>query len=170
MSDILDPIISSGAFQAASTVLGIIGALAAVALLVWMYRDAESRQFYALAWVIGGTVLALVAAWGGMSLRSWGLAPIGLGAVTAIGVLLVVYRILRPFELSEDAVEQELALKLLRIELQSKACPRCSAAVETDFLLCPNCGLELRRPCNFCRRPIKAPWRTCPYCGAGQGQ
>jgi len=170
MSDILDPILSSGMYQAASTAIGIIGSLAAVAMLIWLYRDAESRRFYSLAWIAGGSVLALVGAWLGMAADKWGLAPVGLAAVSLVGVVLIVYRILRPFELSEDAVEQELALKLLRVELQSKACPRCAFAIEPDYLLCPNCSLELRRPCNFCRRPIKTTWRTCPYCGAGQTQ
>jgi predicted amidophosphoribosyltransferase len=36
--------------------------------------------------------------------------------------------------------------------------------VESDFLACPFCGIQLRQPCPSCQRPLSPQWKTCPYC------
>ena len=44
-------------------------------------------------------------------------------------------------------------------------CPRCRAAVEPDYVLCPECHTTLGPPCRECQRPLRAHWIACPYCG-----
>ncbi|HEV2381621.1 MAG TPA: zinc ribbon domain-containing protein [Terriglobia bacterium] len=46
-------------------------------------------------------------------------------------------------------------------------CPRCEAAVTSQFNFCPRCQLNLRPSCPQCRREIRSGDRYCPHCGAG---
>jgi len=44
-------------------------------------------------------------------------------------------------------------------------CPRCQAAVEDDFRLCPYCLYELKPHCPHCGRGLESGWTVCPFCG-----
>ena len=169
MADLFGPILDSSAFRVASFAVGVVGLLIVVGMLVWLYRDADDRKSKPLWWVIGGAVAALVGAAGGMVAGEYGFAPVGLAAMTAAIVVMLVYRVVRPTDLADDALEREMAMKLLRVELTNQSCPKCGGAIESDYILCPSCGIELRRPCGFCGRPIKPSWAACPYCGARKG-
>lgn len=48
----------------------------------------------------------------------------------------------------------------------TERCPRCGAAVQSDYLFCPECQTALRTSCPDCGRSIKAAWNRCPYCRA----
>ncbi len=82
----------------------------------------------------------------------------------------LIYLIIRPPEYLLDHRERELELAVLERELRQRVdlCPNCRSNVEKDYLLCPECGLDLKRPCGNCQKPLHLNWRTCPYCGAGQ--
>ena len=47
-------------------------------------------------------------------------------------------------------------------------CPNCRNLVERDYLICPSCTRELKKPCVNCERPLSMEWGTCPYCGTDQ--
>lgn len=170
MGDLLSSVTESGAFRNASLAVGVIGALVAVGVLVWLYRDADDRDAKPIVWMGAGTVAALVGALLGYTVQgAVGFMAVGLLMLAGVGIATAVYRVVRPVDLAEDALERDLSMHLLRVELEAKSCPRCSHAVESDFLLCPNCGLELRRPCGYCGRPVKSAWAACPYCGTRKG-
>ncbi len=44
-----------------------------------------------------------------------------------------------------------------------RPCGRCGGGVPPGALGCPACGCRLRRECA-CGRPLRAPWRFCPWC------
>ena len=85
-----------------------------------------------------------------------------------IGTL--VYIIVRPPEYLLDTRERELELAVLERELKAKVtlCPNCSSVVEKEYLLCPECGWDLKKPCENCRKPLHLGWSTCPYCATEQ--
>lgn len=170
MTDLFGPLLETGAFKYASFGVGVIGLLIVVGMLVWLYRDADDRKSKPVMWVVGGALVAVAGAVAGMVVGGGaGFAPVGLLAMTLVVCVLLVYRVVRPTDLADDALERELAMKLLRVELATMSCPKCDGPIESDYILCPSCGIELRRPCGFCGRPVKPSWAACPYCGARKG-
>jgi len=169
MNDLLQPILMSKIFQFASLVVGILTFLLSVALVYWLFRDARRRAAREIIWVLLGGIAVFVGAMIGFGQTTYGFATVGLASISAILLVLMIYTFLRPAEYSADAQERELSLRLLEAELDTSACPSCGSGIETDFLICPTCNITLRRPCEFCSRPIRPAWATCPYCKARQG-
>lgn len=115
-----------------------------IALVYWTYTDARRRGTVAILWGIVAVVFPF------------------------IGTL--VYLIVRPPEYALDARERELEVAVLERELRSRVllCPNCRALVEKDYLICPECNWELKKPCINCEKPLNMDWETCPYCGTNQ--
>ncbi len=84
----------------------------------------------------------------------------------------LIYVIVRPPEYALDSRERELELAVLERELRQRVnlCPRCRSVVEKDYLLCPECGWDLKMPCKSCGKPLDLNWRTCPYCATVQSE
>ena len=84
----------------------------------------------------------------------------------------LVYVIVRPPEYALDSRERELELAVLERELRQRGelCPGCRSVVEKEYLLCPECGFDLRAPCRSCGKPLDLNWRTCPYCATVQSE
>jgi RNA polymerase subunit RPABC4/transcription elongation factor Spt4 len=87
-----------------------------------------------------------------------------------IGTL--IYVIVRPPEYLLDSRERELDLAVLETEFRRRAglCPNCRSVVEKEYLLCPECGWDLKKPCENCRRLLRLDWDTCPYCATMQSK
>lgn len=168
MSEIIAPIIKSGAFKAASLTIGIFSIFFALALIYWLYRDSSERGMMATLWT--GLVIAFAIAGGilGLTMSKYGLAPAGMSAFVIVVFCLLIYLIVRPAEYKDDIEERDLGVSLIGAELDVKACPRCRAGIEPDFLVCPECMTTLRRPCTYCGRHIKTGWKICPYCSSKQ--
>ena len=115
-----------------------------LALVYWTFTDADRRG--AMRWYWGAAALIF----------------------PFIGTL--IYVIVRPPEYVADSRERELELAVLERELKSRVdlCPNCRSVVESDYLLCPECGWDLKRPCENCARPLRLEWATCPYCATAQ--
>lgn len=168
MNDIVDPIIGSGAFKAASFAIGIFSVFFALALLYWLYRDSSERGMMAGLWA--GLVTALAVAGGifGLTASKYGFAPAGISVFGVVIFCTLIYLIIRPSEYKDDIDEHELGVNLIEAELDVKACPKCRAGIEPDFVMCPECLIPLRKPCTYCGRPIKTGWKVCPYCSSRQ--
>jgi hypothetical protein len=117
-----------------------------LALAYWTFADAGRR----------GTVRFF---WGAVALVFPFVGPL-------------VYVIVRPPEYTLDSRERELELAVLEKELRQRVdqCPSCRLAVEKDYLLCPECGFDLKAPCRSCGKPLDLNWRTCPYCATVQSE
>ena len=169
MNELLQPILASKAFQFASFVIGILTLLLAIALVFWLFRDARRRSAREFIWLALGGLTVLLGAIIGFGQTKFGFATVGLASLAPVLLVLLVYTFLRPPEYVVDVQEREMSLRLLEAELDASACPSCGSGIETDFLICPTCNITLRRPCEFCSRPIRPAWATCPYCKARQG-
>lgn len=115
-----------------------------LALVYWTYTDARRRGAAAILWGVVAVIFPFVGS--------------------------LVYLIVRPPEYELDARERELELAVLERELRSRVllCPNCRALIEKDFLVCPACNWELKKPCIECERALDLNWKTCPYCGTDQ--
>ncbi len=45
-------------------------------------------------------------------------------------------------------------------------CPRCGASVKTEYTICPECSLQLKRQCQQCGLPCEETWHNCPRCSS----
>jgi len=117
-----------------------------LALAYWTFADAGRRGTVRFFWGIVALVFPFV------------------------GTL--VYLIVRPPEYALDSRERELELAVLERELRQRVnlCPSCRTVVEKDYLLCPECGWDLKMPCKSCGKPLDLNWRTCPYCATVQSE
>lgn len=113
-----------------------------IALVLWTFRDmrARSRDIFA---TLLATLLVLV------------FGPIGLG----------LYLLLRPRETLVEHYERMLEEEtLLRDMEEQPVCPTCQHKLQPDWMLCPHCTTQLRRPCDSCGRLLDMGWKICPYC------
>ena len=82
---------------------------------------------------------------------------------------LMLYLILRPKETMEEtyarALEEEA---LLRDIGEDSACPSCRRFVESAFVVCPYCQVQLKENCLNCGIALSFTWIACPYCGTGK--
>ena len=115
-----------------------------IALVYWTYTDAGRRGATSVLW--------------------------GIVAVIFPYVGTLIYLIVRPPEYLDESRERELETAVLERELRNNTllCPNCRNLVEKEFLICPTCAWELKKPCINCDRPLNQEWGLCPYCGTDQ--
>lgn len=53
---------------------------------------------------------------------------------------------------------------LVRSHFPDLACPSCGTAVEKTYVVCPGCGVRLKRACTKCGFPAEENWVVCPKC------
>lgn len=131
-------------------VLAAIGGAYLIALwfvlIVWTYRDIESRSGSVFTQIFSTLLVVLF------------FIP---------GVLL--YLLLRPKETLDDAFQRSLEEEYLLQDLEDlRLCPGCHRAVESDYVLCPQCQTQLREPCSGCGRLVDVKWPVCPFCALPQ--
>lgn len=115
-----------------------------LSLVIWTYQDMKSRSrsgfaiFFAVLLVLGFNLPGLL-----------------------------LYVLLRPLVTLAQQYEQALEEEAILQDLEKRsACPNCKRAVQADFLICPYCRTQLKRPCRRCGQPLLALWKACPYCTA----
>ena len=128
-------------------VLALVGAYAAAfwfCLVVWTFRDIQKRSRDVLVQVLATTLVLLFNVPG-----------------------LILYTILRPPETLAEAYARSLEEESLIQDIEERqSCPSCKRRVQADYMVCPACRAQLKRPCASCNRLLQLGWRVCPYCGA----
>ena len=115
-------------------------------LIVWTYRDIESRSTSVVTQVVS-TLLSVL--------------------FFVPGVLL--YLLLRPKETLDQAFQKSLEEEYLLQDLEDLPdCPNCHRSVRDDYVLCPSCHAKLRDACANCGKLVDLRWSICPYCAAPQ--
>ena len=118
-----------------------------VVLIVWTYRDIETRSRSVVTQVFSTMLSALF------------FVP---------GVLL--YMMLRPKETLDLTFQRSLEEEYLLQDLETNlACPHCSRAVSEEYVVCPHCHTRLKDGCVSCGREFDVRWSICPYCGHEKG-
>jgi len=114
-----------------------------LAVILWVYKDAERRRMSGLLWAL--------------------LVFIG----NLIGLL--IYLIVR----QDHPVCDELAGAATpsppappgTTGKKLATCPACQKPVETGFVYCPHCGASLQKTCPSCGKLKETDWKVCPHCG-----
>ncbi len=124
------------------TAFGALAVIFWLGLAYWVNKDARLRIRRPLA-VVTATLL---------------------GLVPCVGPL--VYLLIRPAETRDQIRSRNAGLAALEAHLAQTrpACPTCSTAVESTFLVCPVCVTRLRESCPTCSAPLERLWQMCPYC------
>ncbi|HVA23769.1 MAG TPA: zinc ribbon domain-containing protein [Chloroflexota bacterium] len=112
------------------------------ALVIWTFRDIQSRSQDVVVQILATLWVAV------MNLPG-----------------LLIYLILRPSNTLVEAYERSLEEESLLQDIESRlACPNCQQRVQPDFLVCPNCLTQLKKPCANCARVLLLKWAVCPFC------
>lgn len=131
---------ASSIIQIAVVAVVVILVVIWIVCIAWVIKDASAR---------------------GVSPVKWGIIALLLPYLGAI-----IYSALRPPMLYTDKQEQEADLMLRERELMRYGeCGRCSYPVESDYVVCPNCGAQLKNVCQRCGKPLNREWNACPWCG-----
>lgn len=130
---------ASSIIQIALMVLVVILVVIWIVSIIWVIKDASAR----------------------------GVSPVKWGIIALIPYLgAIIYSALRPPMLYSDKQEQEADYMLRQRELMHYGeCGRCSYPVESDYIVCPNCGAQLKNVCQRCGKPLNREWNACPWCG-----
>jgi hypothetical protein len=158
---------------------GIVSAVTAVGLPVFSAFSSLHDAFHSTAFVVARNLAVFLALVFWLALAFWVFKdarrriddPWLVGVATILGLVPpyvgpLVYMLFRPAETLEDVRARRAELRALEQHLgrRSPACPRCNAAVEPDYLVCPVCVTQLRQPCAGCGAPLEPLWQACPYC------
>jgi RNA polymerase subunit RPABC4/transcription elongation factor Spt4 len=114
-----------------------------LAIILWVYRDAERRRMSGVLWAL--------------------LVFIG----NLVGLL--IYLIIRqdhpvcPEPVVSGSAHASAAPAAP--EKNVPACPACQKPVDKGFVYCPGCGASLQKTCPNCGRPVEPDWKVCPHCG-----
>jgi len=143
VGELLDPILSNPAVTLARQLCVLFFVVFTCALIFWTWRDAQRRGAMTWFWALVVTLF---------NLAGW-----------------AIYMVVRPPELVEDTHERDLEIKSREAELRrNPVCPACFTPVDPDYLICPSCMKQLKKPCTNCERPLKLDWGVCPYCRTKQ--
>ena len=116
-----------------------LGALAIfallIAILVWVYRDAEKRGMNGVLWAL----------------------------VVFVGhiVGLVIYLIVR----SDHPFRSPAPGGPSPTPAPPPSCRQCGKIVDKNHTFCPYCGARAEAACPKCAKPIEKGWEICPSCG-----
>lgn len=44
-------------------------------------------------------------------------------------------------------------------------CPSCAGPIQSSYVACPHCGVNLITKCAQCGKRAEPEWKVCPYCG-----
>ncbi len=127
-----------------------------IAVLVWVYKDAEKRGMNALIWTLVVFFLHFVG--------------------------FIVYLLVRtdhPIRTSSPAASGQAAAPPAPVIVPATAvappiteagappmCPSCGQATARDHAFCPACGARIKPACPACGKPVESGWKACPGCGA----
>lgn len=130
-------------FQFSIAMIGAFTVALWFALVIWTYRDAVSRSRNALMQIFSTLIVVLFFIPG-----------------------IVIYLLLRPRETLEEKQQRWIEEEYLAQELDDvPVCPSCNHHVREEWIFCPSCRYQLRRPCHSCGRLVESSWEICAFCG-----
>jgi RNA polymerase subunit RPABC4/transcription elongation factor Spt4 len=119
-----------------------------IAVLVWVYKDAEKRGMNALVWTLVVFFLHFIG--------------------------FIVYLLVRtdhPIRVPGPAASGTAAAPTMPAPAMSTVaappmCPQCGKITEREHAFCPAGGARIKPVCSACGKPVESGWKACPGCGA----
>lgn len=137
-----DPAFLSNLTLFATAITSAFGVALWFSLIIWTYRDIRQRVRYVPVQILAAVVVAVLFLPG-----------------------IIIYLILRPAQTLEEEYQQALEEEALLHSIEENAlCPGCSRKVQNNWVVCPSCHTQLRKPCPRCGKAVELPWDVCPYC------
>ncbi len=116
-----------------------------IAVLIWVYRDAERRKMNGVLW----------------------------GLLVFIGNLvgLIIYLIVRTESRPAAGTSAPIVTAAAGPDAPAPAlccppaCPKCGKPADAKHAFCPFCGESLRPVCPKCGKAVEQGWQVCAHCG-----
>ncbi|MCG7845098.1 MAG: tetratricopeptide repeat protein [Methanomassiliicoccales archaeon] len=166
---IISPVMAIFAFKTLETVIGIMFMLLLTIVGVWemsVSRAVVGTQIGELPGIVKTVALAallrvLMVLVTKDLVLTLNLVALGFEGLTLL--LVVIYR--RSFMPTEEEMQASLR-RFAKVAVKTASqCPKCSAVVEADWTLCPDCGTRLPRYCAKCGTEVKEHDHSCCKCG-----
>ncbi|MDD8026760.1 MAG: zinc ribbon domain-containing protein [Acidobacteriota bacterium] len=110
-----------------------------IAVLVWVYRDAEKHGMNALLW----TAVVFF--------------------VHFIG--FVIYLLVRTDHPVRAPQAPPASGPIVPTVAAPPGCPKCGKTIDLQHSFCPACGERIKPVCPACGKDVQAGWKACPNCG-----
>lgn len=113
-----------------------------IAVVIWVYRDAEKRRMEGVIWALIVFFTHLIG--------------------------LIVYAIVRsnhPVPQSASTASPSSPPPPPQASVSGPVCKSCGKPVEKDHSYCAMCGEKLHTVCAKCGKEIQRNWTVCPFCG-----
>jgi len=166
---IISPVTAIFIFRSISTVVGIIMMLIFAVVGIWeisLSRTIAGTQVGEWPGIMKTLMVAIFLRLIALLLTDDLIQVLNLVALGLEGLsfaLVYVYR--QAFMPSDEEVEAALK-RFSSVSVKTVAqCPKCSAVVEADWTLCPDCGTRLPHFCPSCGTEIKEGETSCCKCG-----
>ena len=125
-----------------------------IAVIIWVYRDAERRGMNGVLWallVLIGNLIALIIY---LIVRSDNIASPRRETPPS-----------PPSASPPPAVGPPKTAGAASPAGKTTDCPKCGRAVPADFSFCPHCGSPMSPRCPACGKEVEEDWKACPHCG-----
>jgi len=114
-----------------------------LSLIIWTYRDIQSRARDRLVYILASILVAILFIPG-----------------------LVIYLVIRPKQTLEEEYQKTLEEEAMLQAIEEQVlCPGCERKIKDNWVICPNCQTRLKKSCHNCGQLMDLPWTVCPFCG-----
>ena len=132
-----------------------------IAVLIWVYRDAERRKMNGVLWgllvFIGNLVGLIIYLIVRNESRSAAGPPVPANAVGPGN---------KPAPATAPALTSSPTPPALTpVPCGPPSCPKCGKPADAKHAFCPFCGESLRPTCPKCGKDVERDWKACAYCG-----
>ena len=117
-----------------------------IAVLFWVYRDAERRKMNGVLWAL----------------------LVFIGNLVGLIIYLIVRNESRPAAGASPpapAGPGEPGIPPASLPYCPPACPKCGKPADAKHAFCPFCGENLRPVCPKCGKGVEPGWKACAHCG-----
>lgn len=129
-----------------------------IAVLIWVYRDAERRKMNGVLWgllvfignLVGLIIYLIVRNESRPGTRASGPVPVGAGG---------------PVYAPASAGAEGPGNAPVPAPCGPPACPRCGKPADAKHAFCPFCGESLQSVCPKCGKGVEQDWNACAHCG-----
>jgi Double zinc ribbon len=115
-----------------------------LAVILWVYKDAERRRMSGLLWAL----------------------LVFIGNLVGLLIFLIIRQDHPVCDEAAGSATTAPPAPAGAPEKKPAVCPACQKTVEPIFIYCPHCGASLQKTCPSCGQPTESAWKVCPHCGA----